>query len=101
MDARGILDPGSGAQITSQDYATKNNARVKRLPRPVRLCYGDGNEEITEFITVPQNITIQGFTFKDRFIVAPSSVPGVDFVLPGVDFVLPGVDFVVPGVDLR
>ena len=45
------------------------------------MYYGDGKDEIAEFITVPQNITIQSFTFKDRFIVAPSSAPGVDFVL--------------------
>ena len=65
-----VLDPGSGAQIISQDYVTKNNIKLKRLPRPARLCYGNGKEEIAECITVPQNITIQGFTFKDRFIVA-------------------------------
>ena len=32
-NARGILDPGSGAQIISQDFVTKNNIKLKRLPR--------------------------------------------------------------------
>ena len=86
-NARGILDPDSGAQIISQDFVTKNNIKMKRLPRAVPLCYGDGKEDIAEFITVPQNITIQGFTLKDRFIVAPSSARGVDFVL-GLPFMV-------------
>ena len=33
-----ILDPDSGAQIISQDYVTKNNIKLKRLPRAECDC---------------------------------------------------------------
>ena len=82
---RALFDSGAGSQIVSRKFVEALNIPTVQMSNCIRLRYGDGATAYTSTETVPLKITIQGVTFKEKFIVTPCDTPSIDLIF-GLSF---------------